>query len=159
MTTVTKLGTAALLGIACLVLGTKPCSAEWFGDVYVGASLTDKHDVTVHDRAAGLATYRDVEFDTALAYGLRFGRYLDSVPFLGFGVDYFNFLPNIGPQSVRVDPRVSIPTTTPRVHATPNALSERRPRPAPPRTPLGASCASLTRLYGPLNSGRVKPSR
>ena len=61
MTTVTKLGTAALLGIACLVLGTKPCSAEWFGDVYVGASLTDKHDVTVHDRAAGLATYRDVD--------------------------------------------------------------------------------------------------
>ena len=103
MTTVTKLGVAALLGIACLILGVQPCSAEWFGDVYVGASLTDKHDVTVHDRTAGLATYRDVEFDTALAYGLRFGRYLDSVPFLGFGVDYFNFLPNIGPQSVRVD--------------------------------------------------------
>src|SRR5947199_6440149 len=103
MTTVTKLGTAALLGIACLILGVKPCTAEWFGDIYVGASLTDKHDVTVHDRAAGLATYRHVESDTALAYGLRFGRYLDSVPFLGFGVDYFNFMPNIGPQSVRVD--------------------------------------------------------
>src|SRR5260370_38224414 len=85
------------------MLGVQPCSAEWFGDVYVGASLTDKHDVTVHDRTAGLATYRDVEFDTALAYGLRFGRYLDSVPFLGCGGDYFNFLPNIGPQSVPVD--------------------------------------------------------
>ena len=103
MTTVTKLGAAALLGIACLILGVQPCSAEWFGDIYVGASLTDKHDVTVHDRTTGLATYRDVEFDTGLAYGLRFGRYLDSVPFLGFGVDYFNFLPNIGPQTVRVD--------------------------------------------------------
>src|SRR5258708_3049304 len=103
MTTVTKLGAMTLLGIGCVILGVKPCSAEWFGDIYVGASLTDKHDVTVHDRTAGLATYRSVEFDTGLAYGLRFGRYLDSVPFLGFGVDYFNFSPNIGPQAVRVD--------------------------------------------------------
>src|SRR5207245_8877916 len=31
--------------------------------------------------------------------------------------------------------------------------------PSASRTPLGASCASLTRLYRPLNSGRVKPSR
>jgi len=30
MTTVTKLGVAALLGIACLILGVQPCSAEWF---------------------------------------------------------------------------------------------------------------------------------
>jgi opacity protein-like surface antigen len=103
MTTVTKRGAAALLGIACLILGATPSSAEWFGDIYVGASLTDKNDVAVHDRDTGLATYRDVKFDTALAYGLRFGRYLDAVPFLGFGVDYFSFLPNIGPQSVRVD--------------------------------------------------------
>src|SRR5258707_15654236 len=102
MTTVTKLGAMTLLGIGCVILGVKPCSAEWFGDIYVGASLTDKHDVTVHDRTAGLATYRSVEFDTGLAYGLPFGRYLDSVPFLGFGVDYFNFSPHLRPQAGRV---------------------------------------------------------
>src|SRR5205085_11362854 len=98
-----KLGVAAVVGIAGLIRAVQPCTAEWFGDIHDGASLADKHDVTVHDRAAGLATYRDVEFDTALAYGLRFSRYLDSVPFLGFGVDYFNFLPNIGTQSDHVE--------------------------------------------------------
>jgi len=103
MKTVTKLGGAALLGIACLVLSGQPCAAEWFADIYAGASLTDKHDVKVVDQMSGHATYRDIDFDTGLAYGLRVGRYFDAVPFLGLGVDYFSFLPNIGPQTVRVD--------------------------------------------------------
>jgi hypothetical protein len=103
MKTVTKLGAAALLGIACLVLNGQPCSAEWFADIYAGASLTDKHDVKTVDQLSGHATYRDIHFDTGLAYGLRFGRYFDAVPFLGLAVDYFNFSPNIGPQSVLVD--------------------------------------------------------
>ena len=103
MKTVTKLGAAALLGIACLVLNDQPCSAEWFADIYAGASLTDKHDVKAVDQMSGHATYRDIHFDTGLAYGLRFGRYFDAIPFLGLAVDYFNFSPNIGPQTVLVD--------------------------------------------------------
>ena len=93
----------ALLIIACLILSVQPCAAEWFADVYVGTAFTENDDIHVVSQGAGHATYRDVEFDKGLAYGLRFGRYFDSVPFLGLGVDYFNFSPNIGPQSVRVD--------------------------------------------------------
>ena len=93
----------ALLCVVCLVLSVAPCAAEWFGDIYGGVSLTEKDDITSNSQLAGHATFRDVDFDKSLAYGLRFGRYLDSIPFLGFAVDYFSFFPNIGPQSVRVD--------------------------------------------------------
>src|SRR5947207_5753933 len=95
--------TALVVGIAWLILGVQPCAAEWFADVFVGAGLTDKDDIKVVSQGPGHATYRDVEFDKGLAYGLRFGRYFDVIPFLGFGVEYFNFSPNIGPQTVRVD--------------------------------------------------------
>ena len=95
--------TALLVGITYLILSVQPCSAEWFADVYSGVSLTDKHDFKAVSTEAGHATYKDVEFDKGLAYGLRFGRYFDAVPFLGLGVDYFSFMPNVGAQSVRVD--------------------------------------------------------
>ena len=97
-----------VVAIACLIVGAQPCAAEWFADIYVGTSFTDKDDIKAVSKNAGHATYHDVEFDRGdwnrgLAYGLRFGRYFDAVPFLGVGVDYFNFSPNIGPQNVRVD--------------------------------------------------------
>jgi hypothetical protein len=88
--------------VACLVLTVAPASAEWFADVYIGESFTEKNDVTVHS-PAGLGIFRDVEFDRSLAYGGRVGRYFDGAPFLGLGVDVFNFSPRIGPQRVRVD--------------------------------------------------------
>ena len=91
------------IAIACLIVSVQCCSAEWFADIYVGATLTDKDDIKVRSDGPGHAKYQDVEFDTGLAYGGRFGRWFDAVPFLGLGVDYFNFTPNIGPQSVRVD--------------------------------------------------------
>jgi opacity protein-like surface antigen len=88
--------------VACLVLVAGPASAEWFADVYVGQSFTEKNDVTAHT-FAGQSVFRDVEFDRALAYGGRVGRYFDAVPFLGLGVDLFHFSPRIGPQNTRVD--------------------------------------------------------
>src|SRR2546426_9396924 len=91
---------------ACLVLIASPASAEWFADVYAGQSFTEKNDVTVHS-SAGLGISRDVEFDRSLAYGGRFGRYFDGVPFLGFCVGLFSFSPPVGPQRVRVDGCVS----------------------------------------------------
>src|SRR2546428_9890406 len=86
---------------ACLVLTAGPASAEWFADVYAGQGFTEKSDVTVHS-SAGLGISRDVEFDRSLAYGGRFGRYFDGVPFLGFCVDLFSFSPRIGPPRVRL---------------------------------------------------------
>jgi hypothetical protein len=88
--------------VACLVVTAGPASAEWFADLYAGQSFTEKSDVAVHS-PAGLGLFRDVEFDRSLAYGGRFGRYFDGAPFVGLGVDIFNFSPRIGPQRVRVD--------------------------------------------------------
>src|SRR6266508_4752120 len=98
--------------VACLVLTAGSVSAEWFADVYIGQSFTEKNDVTVHS-SAGLGIFQDVEFDRSLAYGGRFGRYFDGLPFLGLGMDVFNFSPRIGPQRVRVDGK-KLKTSIPR---------------------------------------------
>jgi|SRR5437867_2661816 len=90
------------LMVVCLMLTAGPASAEWFADVFGGQSLTEKNDVTVHN-SAGLGLYREVEFDRSLAYGGRFGRYFDAVPFVGFGLDVFTFSPRIGPQQFHID--------------------------------------------------------
>jgi len=89
--------------VMCLLLLTAaPASAEWYGDVYAGRSLTLSDDVTVHS-PSGLSIYRDTELDQSWIIGGRFGRYLDRVPFLGFGVDLFTFSPTIGPQQLHID--------------------------------------------------------
>ena len=89
--------------VMCLVLSTAgPASAEWFADVYAGQSLTLNDDVTVHS-PSGLSIYRDTEFDRALIFGGRFGRFLDAAPFLGLGVDVSTFSPTIGPQQLHID--------------------------------------------------------
>lgn len=86
----------------CLLSTAGPASAEWFADAYAGQSFTLKDDMTVHS-PSGLSIYQDTEFDRALIIGGRFGRYLDAVPFLGFGVDLSTFMPTIGPQQLHID--------------------------------------------------------
>jgi opacity protein-like surface antigen len=90
----------ALVG---LLSSSRTSSAEWFADVYAGASVTRDHDVTVHDPVAGQGIYRDAEFATSLAYGARLGHYFDSLPFLGLAADVFSFSPNIRPQAAQRD--------------------------------------------------------
>ena len=97
-----RLGLAAAVVIALAVLGGRPAAAEWFADVFTGVGLTQSHDLKLNDPGIGPGTYDDVSFDNALAFGGRFGRYFDSLPFLGFGVDYFHFTPYVGPQSVNL---------------------------------------------------------
>ncbi len=91
---------AIVMGLLLLTAG--PASAEWYADVYAGRSLTLSDDVTVHS-PSGLSLYRDTEFDQSWIIGGRFGRYLDRVPFLGFGLDLFTFSPTIGPQQLHID--------------------------------------------------------
>jgi Outer membrane protein beta-barrel domain len=86
----------------CLLLTAGPASAEWFADAYAGQSFTLKDNMTVHS-PSGLSIYQDTEFDRAFIIGGRFGRYLDAVPFLGFGVDLSTFMPAIGPQQLHID--------------------------------------------------------
>lgn len=96
-----RVAAVMLVTMAGLVLSARVGSAEWFFDVYAGASLTQNHDVTIHDPIVGQGVYKDTEFGTNPAYGARFGRYFDSIPFLGLALDYFTFSPNIPPQGTQ----------------------------------------------------------
>ena len=98
----TKLAVATALAIAGLTVSGGSASAEWFGDVYAGGALTMDHDVKIRD-AAGRSTFEDVEFEMGLAYGLRVGRYFDSVPFLGLALDYYNFSADVGGRGFQRD--------------------------------------------------------
>jgi opacity protein-like surface antigen len=103
MTLLPRLAALTLIAMAAIVLTGRTSSAEWFADVYSGVSLTRDHDVTIRDRVVGQGVYRDADFSTSLAYGIRLGRYFDSVPFVGLAVDFFSFSPNLHPQAVRRD--------------------------------------------------------
>jgi opacity protein-like surface antigen len=96
-----RVAALAALTIAAVVgSGCRPAAAEWFADLFAGVGMTQGADLRLND-AIGPGTFEDVEFDHALAWGGRFGRYFDALPFLGVGVDYFHFTPYIGPQSAR----------------------------------------------------------
>ena len=103
MTLTSKVAAVALIAMAGLVLGARTSSAEWFADFYAGASLTQSQDLTIHDSTVGQGVYKDADFGTAIAYGARLGHYFDSLPFLGIGVDYFSFSPNVPPQGTQRD--------------------------------------------------------
>ena len=92
----------AIALVTSIGLGARLAAAEWFADVFAGLSLTQSHDLKLSDRGIGPATYEDVDFDKSLAWGGRVGRYFDSLPFLGFGMDFFRYYPFIGGQSVNV---------------------------------------------------------
>ena len=93
---------AALIVLASLGVGSRPASAEWFADLFAGLSFTRDHDLKLNDQGVGQGTYESVEFDRSLAWGGRAGRYFDSLPFLGLGLDFFRFYPDIGGQSVQL---------------------------------------------------------
>ena len=103
MTPTSKVAAVMLIALAGLVLSARVGSAEWFADLFAGVSLTQDHDLTIHDPVVGQGVYRDTEFGTAAAYGVRFGRYFDGLPFLGLAFDYFSFSPNIPPQAAHRD--------------------------------------------------------
>ncbi len=88
--------------LASVALGDRPAAAEWFADLYAGLSFTQKSDLKLNDQGIGPGTYEDVEFDRSLAWGGRAGRFFDSVPFLGLGLDFFRYYPYLGPQSVQL---------------------------------------------------------
>jgi opacity protein-like surface antigen len=102
MSGMSKLRLLALVLAASIGLGDRPAAAEWFADIFGGISFTQSRDLKLDDSGIGRGTFEDVEFDKSLAYGGRFGRYFDSLPFLGLGVDFFRFNPYIGPQSVQL---------------------------------------------------------
>jgi opacity protein-like surface antigen len=75
---------------ALLVL-TSPASAEWFLDGYVGASLTHRGEITFE--AFDDELERDAEYRSSAVFGVRGGKWLDALPWLGVAVDVSYFKP------------------------------------------------------------------
>jgi opacity protein-like surface antigen len=67
-------------------------SAEWFLDGYVGASLTHKNDFTFEAFDAELE--RDAEYKSSAVFGVRGGKWLDGLRWLGLALDLSYFRPN-----------------------------------------------------------------
>jgi opacity protein-like surface antigen len=67
-------------------------SAAWFLDGYVGASLTHKGEFTFE--AFGAELERDAEYRSSAVFGVRFGTWLDGLPWLGVAVDASYFRPS-----------------------------------------------------------------
>jgi hypothetical protein len=84
-------------------LVASPASAEWFGDIYAGGAVTENNDLRVKGSFFGVRVdgrFEDVDFDKSFVFGARLGHWFESVRFLGLGVDFFHFQPNIAAQSV-----------------------------------------------------------
>lgn len=86
--------TALLLCVTAIGVAA-PADAEWTVDFYGGPSWTESADLRATGRDdTGLAidaTIFDIKTDTGVTFGLRGGYWLESVPFLGFGMDLFFF--------------------------------------------------------------------
>jgi opacity protein-like surface antigen len=88
---------SALLACAIAVMASTvdPARAEWAIDLYGGGSWTQSADLRVSGRDDSGnsvdATIFDIATDTGLTVGLRTGYWLESLPFLGFGLDVFYF--------------------------------------------------------------------
>jgi opacity protein-like surface antigen len=86
---------AALLVLAAGLVVGSPADAEWTIDLYGGPSWTESTDLRATGRDdTGLdvdATIFDIRTDTGATFGFRAGYWLDPVPFLGFGMDFFYF--------------------------------------------------------------------
>jgi opacity protein-like surface antigen len=67
-------------------------SAEWFLDGYIGASLTHKNELTFE--AFGGELERDAEYQSSAVFGVRFGKWLDGLPWLGVALDVSYFRPS-----------------------------------------------------------------
>jgi hypothetical protein len=78
----------AILVVASVLVVLTPApqaSAQWFADAYVGASLTSEADVTF--TTFGVEREQDANHKSSAIFGLRLGKWLDSLPWMGLAVD------------------------------------------------------------------------
>src|SRR2546422_4672720 len=91
--------------LALLWLGTSPlhASAEWYADLYGGATHTPRSDVTLIIRLPGGPAdhvFHDVKWDDSATVGGRAGYWFETLPWLGVGLDVFHFGSNLSTQTV-----------------------------------------------------------
>src|SRR5258705_6200783 len=93
-------GRTALLVAATLVaavLSPSATSAEWFGDLYLGAAFTQRHEVTL-EGPAGDERLPDIGFNRSALFGGRAGYWFD---YFGVGLDVSHFRPDTIPSSLK----------------------------------------------------------
>ena len=98
-----KLSVTCLAFVVVLTLGLAPASAEWFGDLYLGGSFTQDHDLTAKGTVNGTPfeiVGQNLRFDSSIMGGGRFGYWFNAVPWLGLGLDVSHFDPNVSSQTV-----------------------------------------------------------
>lgn len=109
---------ALAMGVMLSVTST-PVSAEWYFDAYGGGGFIENNDVTLrkkfsasHDLGAASlrlrATLRDVKADDFTTAGVRFGYWLESVPYSGIGLDLFLFDLDTPRQTVTTDANAAL---------------------------------------------------
>jgi opacity protein-like surface antigen len=89
------------VAVVVAILALAPAaSAEWFGDAYLGPALTTGSKLTFttfgEERKQNLSGRSSAEF------GLRFGRWLDEVPWLAIAADVSYFRPAPDVQTVPI---------------------------------------------------------
>ena len=90
-------GCRALLAFAIVAVAWAgaPAEAEWALDVYGGAAWTQSADLDVSgrdDRGDTVnAAIFDIKTNTGVTAGLRAGYWIDPLPFVGLGLDFFFF--------------------------------------------------------------------
>ena len=93
---VTRMLVAVVVALGAVLGASGPAAAEWFADVFVGGTFTTSDDVRINDGIVGRRTIPDVDFETGLAWGGRFGHYFEAVPYVGVAVDLLYFSANMG---------------------------------------------------------------
>ncbi len=101
-----KLGLKRYAGVlvimALWMISPSSAGAEWFLEPYLGLAHTAQTDVDVSATGGGTALsgdFKDIDFDESLLVGLRTGRWLENVEYLGFALDLFLFQPDISSQT------------------------------------------------------------
>ena len=84
--------TVRVVGFAALLLGTPlGVSAEMYADLYTGAVFTNNTDLTVTSTLGTTETIQDLKVNNSWTAGGRTGYWVDSLDWLGFGLDLFFF--------------------------------------------------------------------
>lgn len=99
MKTIRIWGVLALVAGAVLFARPAPASAEFQLDVYAGGALTQNVDLSFSG-LGGDGSTGGMNVKNTFAFGGRVGYWFDSLPWLGFAVDAFQFSPTIPSQSV-----------------------------------------------------------
>lgn len=86
---------SAACAVPCaLLLLAAPASAEWFADLWAGASRTQSEDITLTISSLDFEETDKVDYSDTFTVGLRVGYWFDSASWLGLALDVSYFRPD-----------------------------------------------------------------